>query len=61
MPVATILAAYDKATHADDVKTFAAEGTLRGEGLTGTYRIVRDGDKQREQAEDDEHRGAELP
>lgn len=48
MPVATILAAYDKATHADDVKTFVAEGTLVGEGLTGTYRIVRDGDKQRE-------------
>ena len=48
MPVATILAAYDKATHADDVKTFAAEGTLSGEGLTGTYRIVRDGTNQRE-------------
>jgi predicted aspartyl protease len=48
VPVATILAAYDKATHADDVKTFAAEGTLSGEGLTGTYRIVRDGVNQRE-------------
>ncbi|MDQ6944562.1 MAG: hypothetical protein M3169_18845, partial [Candidatus Eremiobacteraeota bacterium] len=48
MPVATILAAYDKATHADDVKTFAAEGTLSGEGLTGTYRIVRDGVNERQ-------------
>jgi predicted aspartyl protease len=48
VPVATILAAYDKATHADDVKTFAAEGTLSGEGLTGTFRIVRDGANERQ-------------
>ena len=48
MPVATILAAYDKATHADDVKTFAAEGTLIGQGLSGTFRIVRDGRNERE-------------
>ncbi len=48
MPVATILRAYDGATHADDVKTFVAEGTLSGEGLTGTYRIVRDGTNERE-------------
>jgi len=48
VPVATIIAAYDKATHADDVKTFAAEGTLSGEGLSGTYRIVRDGKNERE-------------
>jgi predicted aspartyl protease len=48
VPVATIVAAYDKATHADDVKTFVAEGTLSGEGLTGTYRIVRDGTNERE-------------
>jgi hypothetical protein len=48
VPVATILAAYDKATHADDVKTFAAEGTLSGEGLTGTYSIVRDGVNERQ-------------
>jgi predicted aspartyl protease len=48
VPVTTILAAYDKATHADDVKTFAAEGTLSGEGLTGTYRIVRDGVNERQ-------------
>ncbi len=48
MPVATIIAAYDNATHADDFKTFVAEGTLAGEGLTGTYRVVRDGANQRE-------------
>jgi aspartyl protease len=46
--VPTILAAYDRATHADDVKTFVAEGTLVGEGLTGTYRVVRDGTNERE-------------
>src|SRR5947209_9333540 len=48
VPVATILAAYDEATHADDVKTFVSEGTLSGEGLTGTYRIVREGPNERE-------------
>jgi len=48
VPVATILAAYDRATHADEVKTFVAEGTLVGEGLTGTFRIVRDGVNERE-------------
>jgi predicted aspartyl protease len=48
VPVATILLAYDRATHADDVKTLVAEGTLSGEGLTGTYRIVRDGLNERE-------------
>jgi hypothetical protein len=30
------------------VKTYAAEGTLAGEGLTGTFRTVRDGRNQRE-------------
>ncbi len=48
MPVATIVAAYDRATHADEVKTLHAEGTLAGEGLTGTFRIVRDGTNERE-------------
>ena len=48
MPVATIVAAYDRATHADEVKTFAAEGTLAGQGLTGSFRIVRDGTNERE-------------
>ena len=46
--MATILAAYDRATHAADVATFVAEGTLAGEGLTGTFRIVRDGVNERE-------------
>ena len=49
VPVATILAAYDRATHADEVKTFRAEGTLAGEGLTGTFRILRDGTNEREE------------
>src|ERR1700738_807208 len=48
VPVTTILAAYDRATHADEVKTFFAEGTLQGEGLTGTFRTVRDGVNERE-------------
>jgi len=48
VPVATIVAAYDRATHADEVKTFAAEGTLAGNGLTGTFRVVRDGTNERE-------------
>jgi Aspartyl protease len=30
------------------VKTYAAEGTLAGEGLTGTFRTVRDGRNERE-------------
>ena len=42
------MAAYDKATHADDIASLVAEGTLSGEGLTGTYRVVRDGVNQRE-------------
>jgi hypothetical protein len=48
VPVATIVAAYDRATHADEVKTFAAEGTLAGQGLTGTFHILRDGTNERE-------------
>ncbi|MEA2688957.1 MAG: hypothetical protein QOD51_1564, partial [Candidatus Eremiobacteraeota bacterium] len=48
MPVTTIIAAYDRATHADEMKTFAAEGTLAGQGLTGTFRVVRDGTNERE-------------
>jgi hypothetical protein len=49
VPVATILAAYDRATRSSDVKTFAAEGTLSGEGLTGTFHIVRDDTNEREE------------
>jgi Aspartyl protease len=48
VPVATIVAAYDRATHAEEMKTFQAEGTLSGNGLTGTFRIVRDGLNERE-------------
>ena len=48
MPVATILAAYDRATHAADMPTYVAEGTLAGEGLSGTFRIARDGVNERE-------------
>jgi predicted aspartyl protease len=48
VPVATIVAAYDRATHADEIATLHAEGTLTGEGLTGTFRLVRDGTNQRE-------------
>ncbi|HEY0394359.1 MAG TPA: aspartyl protease family protein [Candidatus Elarobacter sp.] len=48
MPVATIVTAYDRATHADDIRTFAADGTLIGNGLTGTFRIVRDGTNERQ-------------
>jgi hypothetical protein len=48
VPVATIVAAYDRATHADEMKTFVAEGTLAGNGLTGTFRVVRDGTNERE-------------
>jgi hypothetical protein len=46
--VATILEAYTRATHADDVATYAAQGTLVGEGLTGTFTVVRDGTNERE-------------
>lgn len=49
VPVATILAAYDHATRSDDVKTFVADGTLAGEGLTGTFHVVRDDTNEREE------------
>jgi predicted aspartyl protease len=48
VPVQTVIAAYDRATHADEVKTFAAEGTLAGQGLTGTFTMVRAGMNERE-------------
>lgn len=46
--VMTILAAYERATHATDTKTFVAEGTIAGEGLVGTFHTWRDGDRERE-------------
>lgn len=53
VPVATILSAYDRATHAADMKSYVAEGTLVGEGLTGTFKTWRAGDDER----DDENLG----
>lgn len=48
VPVTTILAAYERATHADDIATYVADGTLSGEGLAGIFHIVRDGTNERE-------------
>lgn len=48
VPVAAILAAYDRATHADDVNTLSSDGTLSGEGLTGTFHTVREGVDERD-------------
>src|ERR1700761_8346457 len=42
VPVSVILAAYDKATHADDVKTIETIGTIKGEGLVGDFHEWRD-------------------
>ena len=47
--MATILAAYDNATHSADVRTFAAEGTVSGEGLTGTFHSWRDDTHERDE------------
>ncbi len=48
MPVTTILAAYDRATHAADMRTYVAEGTLAGEGLSGTFKTWRAGENERD-------------
>jgi hypothetical protein len=48
VPVATILAAYDRATHAAETRTVVSEGTIDGEGLHGTFHSWRDGDNARE-------------
>lgn len=47
-PIATILAAYAKATHGVDVETIETSGTIAGEGLTGTFHTWRDGDRERD-------------
>jgi predicted aspartyl protease len=47
--VTTILAAYDRATHADDMRTFVAEGTIAGEGLSGAFHCWRDGKRERDE------------
>jgi predicted aspartyl protease len=48
VPVATIVAAYDRATHAAETQSVVSEGTIAGEGLTGTFHSWRDGDRWRE-------------
>jgi hypothetical protein len=49
VPVETILAAYDRATHAADVATIESEGTISGEGLTGAFHSWRRGDDERDE------------
>jgi hypothetical protein len=56
VPVPIILAAYDKATHADDVTTIETVGTIKGEGLTGDFHEWRDEHNER----DDERLGPRL-
>jgi hypothetical protein len=55
-PVATILAAYDRATHGSDVDTVESSGSISGEGLTGEFHSWRSGDRER----DDEGLGPRL-
>ena len=47
------MAAYERATNAEDVRASVARGTLAGIGLTGTFTSIRDGDD----AYDDENLG----
>jgi hypothetical protein len=47
-PVATILAAYARATHGVDAATVETTGTLSGEGLTGAFHTWRSGDDERD-------------
>jgi hypothetical protein len=51
--MATILALYDRATHATDVATLEQSGTLAGEGLQGDFHTWRHDDRER----DDERLG----
>jgi len=46
--VPQILAAYDRATHADDVQTIETVGTIAGSGLTGAFHSWRDGENERD-------------
>jgi hypothetical protein len=48
-PIATILAAYARATHSVDVATIETEGTISGEGLTGTFHTWRDDTRERDE------------
>jgi hypothetical protein len=54
--IATVLAAYERATHGSDVDTIETSGTLSGEGLTGDVHSWRSGDRER----DDESLGPRL-
>jgi hypothetical protein len=54
--IATVLAAYARATHGSDVDTVETSGTLSGEGLTGEVHSWRSGDRER----DDESLGPRL-
>jgi hypothetical protein len=47
-PIATILAAYARATNGVDVKTIETSGTIAGEGLSGAFHTWRDGDRERD-------------
>ncbi|MGA2392886.1 MAG: aspartyl protease family protein [Candidatus Lustribacter sp.] len=47
-PIATILAAYARATIGADVKTIETSGTIAGEGLSGTFHSWRDGERERD-------------
>ena len=47
-PVATILAAYERATHPVDVATIETSGTIAGEGLSGEFHSWRAGDRERD-------------
>ncbi len=46
--IATIFAAYDRATHTADVASIESEGTVSGEGLTGTFHSWRRGADERD-------------
>jgi hypothetical protein len=49
-PIATILAAYERATHGVDVDTVETTGTIAGEGLTGESHSWRAKDRERDDA-----------
>jgi len=55
-PIATILAAYARATHGVDVNTVETSGTIEGEGLSGTFHSWRAGEDER----DDDSLGPRL-
>jgi hypothetical protein len=47
-PVSAMLAAYARATHGVDVDTIETDGTIAGEGLTGTFHSWRAKDRERD-------------